>query len=71
MISKSEGKKTSEIRLTDEQVAQLEKLTGTRMDTLVVETEPFDNPPLGTPVLGHIFTDPRSKVVARINARFR
>jgi GMP synthase PP-ATPase subunit len=68
---KPDAKKDStSIQLTDEQIRELEKLTGVRMTKLVVETEPFERPPLGTPVLGKIFTDPRTQVVRRVNAVF-
>jgi hypothetical protein len=69
-LAPDSGKQTIELSLTEEQVAEIERLTGTRMTRLVVEAEPFDSPPLGTVVLGTIFTDPRSKVTARVNARF-
>jgi hypothetical protein len=69
-INSKSGKITKNLALTAEQSSELEKLTGVKMTSLVVETEPFDKPPLGTTVLGTIFTDPRTKVVARINARF-
>lgn len=64
-------KRTAELKLSDGQIKELEELTGTKMTSLFVETEPFEEPPLGTPVLGKIFADPRTKLVRRINARFR
>lgn len=70
-IRKGQGKKTSKMALSPQQVKALEKLTGHKMTALLVETEPFESPPLGTTVLGRVFTDPRTKVVARINARFK
>jgi hypothetical protein len=69
-IKTGEGKKVHTVTLTQEQVSRIEEVTGVKMTKLVVETEPFDKPPLGTTVLGTIFTDPRTKVTARINARF-
>jgi hypothetical protein len=65
----SSNKKTTELRLSDEQIKELEKLTGVKMSKLVVEAEPFESPPMGTTVLGKIYTDPRTQVVARVNAR--
>jgi hypothetical protein len=69
-INANSGKSTKTIKLTEEQTKEIEQMTGVKMTKLVVETEPFDKPPLGTTVLGSIFTDPRTKVVARVNAKF-
>lgn len=63
--------KTFELALSPEQQRELEEITGISMSKLVVEAEPFENPPLGTTVLGRIYTDPRTQVTARINARFQ
>ena len=59
-----------ELELSEEQVKQLQQLTGMKMSRLLVEAEPFEHPPLGTTVLGKIYTDPRTQVTARVNARF-
>jgi hypothetical protein len=69
-IDSQSEKVTFELDLSDDQIERLHEIAGVKLTRLRVEAEPFEDPPLGTPVLGKVFVDPRTRVTARMNARF-
>jgi hypothetical protein len=69
-MQRHDTKKVFDFDLSPDQIDQLQAITGVRLAKLVVEAEPFEDVPLGTTVLGKIYVDPRTRVTARVNARF-